>query len=1108
MPGGLEGARIVTYEAAGARFVGAWRESADAVRMEVGMLADGLPLLEPDFTLRLMNDLAERATRRGVRFEINGSLVNDSTRRWLDEIGASHIALPGGAPTVTPAFPLRGVAPAPAITFVDQDAAIRYGESIWKVPPNAEVADVYRNPGLVGMSQPEMEALNSYSNGHYTYLNGKLRNTPTWKAEALDFAGWETPEEVDNWIGLIDGVLGRQAVPEDIVVWRGISSSGLRGLKPDAAIGKTFTEPGYLSTSLGPMPDLDRTFSGIDYDMHLRLEVPAGTPGYYTRNLSAFKDEQELLLARGLDYQVTAVSKIGDETIIDARIIAKAPAPEAAPAAPLRGVAPEPPVDIPAGLSWAEEFQKGTTSPYGPHIYSYRSDGRKAIPFYLDGTSKPLATATKGDYTSVIMSDGRMLTDGPRGPVIGGQWMDFPEEHWGLTDAQYKALPMPDRAALEANEQVTKYAADQYGARWLETYRPDVYDKHWFDEWGPLTYRGGDMDQLATDVAKATDMNSVIVATTPPPMTLESFAKMDIWKERKPTFAALPEEARDALADAPNTIQAAIHDLVGPLKIGPTGSTDEAITARVKQFRGVKIRDHEADLIEKMGHELRHAFSDMGIEDVTMRLTVLDVVDTVIAQEIETVSRTLGDHGARHLYGNARMGLDILKTVPGANTAENRAYVLLVAQLHDTGYLTPTARMFLDDDHGRWSQQFLTAHFDDRIRAMTGDNFMDGLAHDIHTHSSDFVDWAADPRGSAVRVADNLALFQKEKLPALMEFVPANVGVLIRMAEGTIDLDTARDLMRANILKRNLPQSITDQLMRAVDEVSPVLPKYTLGMLGATVGNFGWADDHLQVALLRGEANEALTKVVDVGQRQFVKFAESYGVDAKALAADGDFVFKRNGKTAISVDVQTLPGVARPDKRLLDEVVPAPKDPQAVDDATGSRPAGDRDRSRALPYRRARRCCAALLPSPRTTAGCTPRRGRATGRPWIVSTNWCRKTSTTRRCRPSSTALASPEQWTRRRSAPSTRPRATPTPRSRSTARCPRTSRASTPATGSPPRARTPRFTSTVRWVDRATSSAARHAPRTCTGTRTRSTSGVGTRSPVARTTSAARSRA
>jgi len=68
--------------------------------------------------------------------------------------------------------------------------------------------------------------------------------------------------------------------------------------------------------------------------------------------------------------------------------------------------------------------------------------------------------------------------------------------------------------------------------------------------------------------------------------------------------------------------------------------------------------------------------------------------------------------------------------------------------------------------------------------------------------------------------------------------------------------------------------------MRAVDEVSPILPKLTLGMIDADVSNLGWKQtgkDLYPVATIHRTGASAVADYVEMGQRQFSKLAETYG---------------------------------------------------------------------------------------------------------------------------------------------------------------------------------------------------------------------------------------
>lgn len=68
--------------------------------------------------------------------------------------------------------------------------------------------------------------------------------------------------------------------------------------------GSVQTDPAYLSTALGSEPTFNPTKPAV-----LHLEVPAGTPAMYMDGVSKYPSERELLLGRGLSYQVDRVER-------------------------------------------------------------------------------------------------------------------------------------------------------------------------------------------------------------------------------------------------------------------------------------------------------------------------------------------------------------------------------------------------------------------------------------------------------------------------------------------------------------------------------------------------------------------------------------------------------------------------------------------------------------------------------------------------------------------------------------------------------------------------------------------------------------------------------
>ena len=69
-------------------------------------------------------------------------------------------------------------------------------------------------------------------------------------------------------------------------------------------------------------------------------------------------------------------------------------------------------------------------------------------------------------------------------PVPAGLWMDWTEEEWGISDADYEKLPIEKRLYLELSEQASKWVAKEYYESWIRFYAPNISDRVWWDEQG------------------------------------------------------------------------------------------------------------------------------------------------------------------------------------------------------------------------------------------------------------------------------------------------------------------------------------------------------------------------------------------------------------------------------------------------------------------------------------------------------------------------------------------------------------------------------------------------------------------------------------------------
>lgn len=108
----------------------------------------------------------------------------------------------------------------------------------------------------------------------------------------------------------LDAALAAHPVPEAVQAWRGVAAHA--GRDWGGLVGKTFTDPGYFSTSV----NANEARAHADPAKYrggamLRVTVPKGTPGAYLGAHDSSVGEHELLLGRGLTYRVRAVHEPG-----------------------------------------------------------------------------------------------------------------------------------------------------------------------------------------------------------------------------------------------------------------------------------------------------------------------------------------------------------------------------------------------------------------------------------------------------------------------------------------------------------------------------------------------------------------------------------------------------------------------------------------------------------------------------------------------------------------------------------------------------------------------------------------------------------------------------
>lgn len=378
------------------------------------------------------------------------------------------------------------------------------------------------------------------------------------------------------------------------------------------------------------------------------------------------------------------------------------------------------------------------------------------------------------------------------------------------------------------------------------------------------------------------------------------------FQEKRDAWNALSAKDQDTQADPTKSIPAYQNELLKDAGARPNLNKNDvkiSIDKRLSQI-GDLIPTTTTDEIRIISTGLDDLLSMAGVKPAYRHEIAMEAIDALAAQDYESAGRVLGDHGIAHISGNINFASEILQQHPGADDPGEMAGMVVAQIFHDTGYMAPPSRNFLDEQHPRWSTQ----HYDKNIRPLIekamGDREASDIGHMISTHFETSIDWENDLKGTAVRVADNLALFQKEKLPPVLRLIPDNISVIENLGQKKIDLKTAQSQMSQNIAKSGFSDRFKESLNRAANELTPVTPKFVLGMLGGNILRFQWAGDHLKVVLGRNAQADRLQRILDLGQKQFAKYAKVYGIDPDQFLKDLNFQFKNKTTGQILLEAE------------------------------------------------------------------------------------------------------------------------------------------------------------------------------------------------------------
>jgi hypothetical protein len=356
---------------------------------------------------------------------------------------------------------------------------------------------------------------------------------------------------------------------------------------------------------------------------------------------------------------------------------------------------------------------------------------------------------------------------------------------------------------------------------------------------------------------------------------------------------------------------------IGPDTVSAIASNARAQADRYGQYlagdTAALLRDHISLVTNTLS---RHTGEFAGTNAGQVDKMVRDSVDKLVYQEVESNRQQFTDHGIRHVVGNELMQSQILDTLSAQGipvTGRERLLGLFVMTNHDVGYTHPMVRDHGDlgatKEHKEYSEKVAEEQRNEwnKDKVFSAKEY-DRATHLIRTHDSTELS-TKDPLALATRVADNLALFQAEKLPSVFRYVSGGRGILVKAGKAAAAKDMAAfnsskdELNKAIAASPSLHPNMKRDLRAAVKAMNPYTPKFTMGVLAGEVTGIGHsAKAAVSVKIKYNSFDAFLARHFDMGQKQTRKILGDYGVTdyTKKHYALGD----ENGRSVLEIDVE------------------------------------------------------------------------------------------------------------------------------------------------------------------------------------------------------------
>jgi hypothetical protein len=319
-----------------------------------------------------------------------------------------------------------------------------------------------------------------------------------------------------------------------------------------------------------------------------------------------------------------------------------------------------------------------------------------------------------------------------------------------------------------------------------------------------------------------------------------------------------------------------------------------------------------------------------GVKQNDLDEFVRESVKRLVHQEVETRRRSLGDHGIRHVAGNCQSSMDMLGELQKGGikiTGKQKLMALATMSDHDIGYTVGDVGTDISKgkNHKDYSKD-LSDQEPERFDKVFGED-AEKVRTMIATHDDPTFDWDKDPVGSVVRLADNTALFGKDKVQDLFLRSPKATSLACKLrlaAEAKPGDKKLQDEIKQQIHEviddGDFEQADRESLHNQVKEMSEGKFSTTVDILSRFSGKLeGFKYDSekklMHVNMKYSSEGQMVEQLFgdEVACKQFDKFAKDmYGKPIRGKRGETQFKSMDAGEPVFQLNIDGFDGEEEP----------------------------------------------------------------------------------------------------------------------------------------------------------------------------------------------------